>query len=158
MPISTKKVPTDSPTGKMQSIAGVHANKKQWAGNITPETYRRLSECIRLVAESGYTKQDVLDYLMEKYELSVRSAKTYYSEVMKALRPENMEEYRQTMVAKNFERLEALYRKAVDRGNLSVATEVVKTINQMLGVGGNKLRIGQENADGTQQVLEITFD
>jgi hypothetical protein len=69
-----------------------------------------------------------------------------------------MEEWRQDMVHKNYERLEALYKKAVERNDLKNANEIMRTINAMLGVGGNKVRIGQEQSDGTKNVIEITFD
>ena len=158
MPIRSKQNKLELKQGKIQSPAGVHANKKVWDSRISPETFRRLDEGITLVAVSGYTKQDYVKYLMDKYGLSVRSANSYYSEVLKALRPENMEEYREDMIQKNFARLEALYKKAVDSNNLKIANEIMRTINTMLGVGGNKVRIGQEQTDGTKNVIEISFE
>ena len=158
MPIKSKQNPKELKQGKILSPAGVHANKNVWDARISPETFRRLDEGITLVAVSGYTKQDYVKFLMEKYDLSVRSANSYYSEVLKALRPENMEEYREDMIHKNFERLEALYKKAVERNDLKNANEIMRTINNMLGLGGNKVRIGQETADGTRNVIEISFE
>lgn len=158
MPIRSKQNELEPKYGRVKSPSGVHANKKVWDSRISPETFRRLDEGITLVAVSGYTKQDYVKYLMDKYGITVRSANSYYSEVLKALRPENMDEYREDMIHKNFERLEALYKKAVDSNNLKVANEIMRTINAMLGVGGNKVKIGQEQADGTRNVIEITFD
>lgn len=158
MPIKSKQNPKEQPYGRLTSPAGVHANKKVWDARISPETYRRLDEGITLVAVSGYTKQDYVNFLMEKYGLTVRSANSYYSEVLKALRPENMEEWRQDMVHKNYARLEALYKRALEANNLKVANEVMRTMNNILGVGGNKVTIGQETADGTRNVIQISFD
>lgn len=158
MPIKSKQNPKELKQGKIMSPAGVHANKNVWDARISPETFRRLDEGITLVAVSGYTKQDYVKFLMDKYGISVRSANSYYSEVLKALRPENMEEYREDMIHKNFERLEALYKKAVERNDLKNANEIMRTINNMLGLGGNKVRIGQETADGTRNVIEISFE
>lgn len=158
MPIKSRQVPTEAAYGRIVSPAGVHANKNVWDSRISPETFRRLDEGITLVAVSGYTKQDYVKFLMDKYGISVRSANAYYSEVLKALRPENMEQYREDMIHKNFERLEALYKKAVERNDIKNANEIMRTINNMLGIGGSKVRIGQEQADGTRNMIEITFD
>lgn len=158
MPIRSKQNPNELKQGKIMSPAGVHANKKVWDARISPETYRRLDEGITLVAVSGYTKQDYVNFLVDKYGLTVRSANSYYSEVLKALRPENMEEWRQDMVHKNYARLEALYKRALEANNLKVANEVMRTMNNILGVGGNKVTIGQEQADGTRNIIQISFE
>ena len=73
MPIRSKQNKLELKQGKIQSPAGVHANKKVWDSRISPETFRRLDEGITLVAVSGYTKQDYVKFLMDKYGLSVRS-------------------------------------------------------------------------------------
>lgn len=110
-----------------------------------------LTDCI---IKSGWTRYDCLKYIKDSWGLAERQAQRYYYSALHNLIPDNPEQYREGIINRNINILEEMLRKALDSNNLKVANEVIKTINQMLGVGSKQVEIEDKN---TNNIIKISF-
>ena len=46
---------------------------------------------------------------------------------------------------------------ALKRGDLKSATQIIRTINQMVGIGGNKVEIKKGEVSGQTETITISF-
>lgn len=106
-------------------------------------TQIKIQEVAALVAEKGYGRYAILKYCSDKWGISEKQAEKYYYGAMNYLRPENPEEYRNALIARNFEVLENMLQRALETNDLSTATQIVKVMNTMLNVGDKKVQLEQ---------------
>lgn len=109
------------------------------------------------IVKEGWTRYDVMQYCQNQWGLSKGQSERYYKASCNSLLPTNDEEWRNTLLARNFSTLEELLKKAIERDNLKAATEVVKVLNQMMGVGGKQTVITDETADSKRTII-INFE
>ena len=109
------------------------------------------------MVKEGWTRYDVMQYCRNDWGLSQCQSERYYKAACNTLLPTNDEEWRNALLARNFTTLEELLKKAIERDNLKAATEVVKVLNTMLGVGGKQTVITDETADSKRTIV-INFE
>ena len=122
----------------------------------TKLTQARIVEVAKGIAK-GWSRLTALEKIQDMYGVSEAQAEKYYSSAIKWLVPDDPE-FRQQILNKNVTRLETMIEQAQANGERKVANELIRTLNQMMGVGGNRVMIGEQDADGNQKVIEITFD
>lgn len=122
----------------------------------TKQTQARVVEVAKGIAK-GWSRLTALERIKEMYDVGDDQALKYYASAIKYLVPDDPE-FRQRMINKNIARLENIIEQSLQDGDMKVANECIRTLNQMMGIGGNKVTIGQADPDGTQKVIEISFD
>lgn len=110
------------------------------------------------MAEKGYGRLASLRYASEKWGISQVQAEKYYRSALRYLRPENPEEYREALIARNFSVLEKLLQDAIDHNDTPTALNVVKVMNGLLGVGGKQLEVAEKDKDGGEKRIVISFN
>lgn len=98
-----------------------------------------------------------MKYASDKFGISQSQAEKYYYGALNYLRPDNPEQVREALIARNFSVLEKLLQDSIDRADTKTALDVVKVMNQMLGAGSKQVAIQEANADGEQKRIVISF-
>ena len=111
----------------------------------TLATQLKIQEVAELITNKGYGRLACLKYCKEKWNVSETQADRYYSAALIYLRPDNPEEYREALIARNFGILEGMLQKALENNDLGNATQIVKVMNTMLNVGDKKIALETEN-------------
>lgn len=109
----------------------------------TLATQIKVQELANLITEKGYGRQAVQKYCAENWGLSDKQAEKYYYAAINYLKPDNPEEYREALIARNFGVLETMLQKALENNDLQTANQVIKTMNTMLNVGDRKVQLEQ---------------
>lgn len=134
------------------------ALERQKPANQDPLTERRIMEIADMI-NNGAQRTTCVQYMMDNWGFrDISQPSKIFNAAIRYLMPDNPEEYREQMIAKNFSRLEAIIEKSMNDRNYRVAREAIAEVNKMLGLGGNKVQIGQQTPDGTQQMIQISFD
>lgn len=90
-------------------------------------------------------------------------ATRYYYEALKEITPEDtiLDAYKKGMMQVNLNRLETIIETSLN-GNYQekqVALKAIAELNKMLGLAQtDKVTIAQQNKDGEQQIIHISFD
>lgn len=101
----------------------------------------------------GMTSEATKRLFVETYQLSDLSFYNYYSEYKKFLQ----ELYKQNMeliVEENLNRLKDLYEKAIKKGDIRNAREIIKEINNLTGITKQKIEI-EGNLNHNIQVIKL---
>lgn len=122
-----------------------------------PSTEVRIYEIAEGIVNSGWTRQDVLKYITDNWNLSPKQAYKYYYAAMNYMRPDDPAKYREALINRNFDVLETIMKRALDRGDFKEANNAIKTMNQMLGVGGKSVEVKDFNAEGLERKIVISF-
>ena len=109
----------------------------------TLTTQLKIQELANVIAEKGYGRLASMKYVADKWGLSMTQAEKYYYGALKYLRPDNPDEYREALIARNFGVLENMLQKALENNDLASATQIVKVMNTMLNVGDKKIQVEQ---------------
>ena len=117
-------------------------------------TEARVYELADRIVNSGWTKWDCLNFIMDTWGVKERQAERYYYGAIHYMQPKDPEKYREALINKNYSVLETLLKKAIDSNNLKVANEIIKTMNQMCGLGSKQVEIEDKN---TNNVIKISF-
>lgn len=120
-------------------------------------TQARIYELAEMIVNSAQTRQQILKYCKEKWELSDTQSDRYYYSALKYLQPKNPELYRELLIERNFNIGERILQKALESNNLKAANEALKILNSMLGVGGKNIEINDKDANGNDRVFKISF-
>lgn len=132
------------------------ANHDGTPRNVYPETEVYILQIADMICK-GKTKEACLDYIREAKDISLPQAKQYYDAAIRSLVPDDMDDYKKQMMAKNFKRLEKIVEKGMtDDRDLKLAKEAIAEINRMLMGGGNKVVVNK-NQEGDEQII-ISFD
>ena len=123
----------------------------------TLSTQLKIQDIAGVIAEKGYGRLACMKYASEKYGMSQAQAEKYYYGALNYLRPDNPEQVREALIARNFSVLEKLLQDSIDRADTKVALDVVKVMNQMLSVGGKQVEIADKEADGSEKKIIISF-
>lgn len=103
-------------------------------------------ELSEMIAKSGCSKFDVIRYARDNWGISRTQAERYYTSACKMLMPDDTDKWRELMISRNFATLEELLHMAMERSDVKSAVDVVKAMNQMLGIGDRKVAVQTEDA------------
>ena len=109
------------------------------------------------IVKEGCPRLDVINYCKENWGLSKTQAIRYWTSALEFLRPENPEQYRESLINRNFNIAEEILHRALENNNLKEANNALRIINQMLGVGGNKVEVKDKDSGGNDRTFTITF-
>lgn len=124
------------------------------AKNSKLSTQVRLNYLTEQIVNSGWTRLDCLKYCQEHWGMSSTQAQRYYYSAVHSLVPEDPDKYREGIIVRNMNILEGMLRKALEANNLKTADRIIRTINNMLGVGGKEIEIEDKN---TNNIIKISF-
>lgn len=117
----------------------------------------RVEELAEAIVKTGMRRATALKWAQERFGVSYDTSKAYYAAAMRYLRPDDPEKYREELINKNFAILEEMLETALKRGDLKNANAVIRTLNQMTGISGNKVEIKDESQSGTSKTITISF-
>ena len=118
----------------------------------TLTTQVRVKEIAELIAKKGYSRQACIDYIEDKWGVGRTQSDKYFRAAVEYLIPGDGEEYRKSLISRNFAVLEGMLQTALERNDLQSANSIINTINKMLGIGGKQVQI--DNKDTT---ITVTF-
>ena len=124
----------------------------------TLSTQLKIQDIAGVIAEKGYGRLACMKYASDKFGISQSQAEKYYYGALNYLRPDNPEQVREALIARNFSVLEKLLQDSIDRADTKVALDVVKVMNQMLSVGGKQVEIADKETDGSEKKIIISFN
>lgn len=124
----------------------------------TLSTQLKIQELATVMAEKGYGRLASMRYASEKWGISQAQAEKYYYGALNYLRPDNPDQYREALIARNFSVLEKLLQDAIDHNDTPTALNVVKVMNGLLGVGGKQLEVAEKDKDGGEKRIVISFN
>ena len=116
-----------------------------------------MEEFAEEIAKTAMPRRTAIKWAAERYGVAEATASSYYAAAMRYLRPSDPEKYREEIIDKNFAILERMLQTALKRGDLKSATQIIRTINQMIGISGNKVEIHQDKGSGETQTITISF-
>lgn len=120
-------------------------------------TELRIYDLSEKIVSSGWSRQDCFRYMQREWGLKDTQCQRYWRGALNYMTPEDPERYRELLVNRNYEILENMLRKALDSNNLKVANEIIRTMNQLLNVGGKKVEITDRDGAGEQRTFIISF-
>lgn len=124
----------------------------------TLATQLKIQELANVMAEKGYGRLASMKYASERWGMSQSQAEKYYYGALNYLRPDNPDQYREALIARNFSVLEKLLQDAIDHNDTPTALNVVKVMNGLLGVGGKQLEVAEKDKDGGEKRIVISFN
>lgn len=116
-----------------------------------------MEEFAEEIAKTAMPRRTAIKWAAERYGVAEATASSYYAAAMRYLRPSDPEKYREEIIDKNFAILERMLQTALKRGDLKSATQIIRTINQMIGIGGNKVEIKKGEVSGQTETITISF-
>ena len=128
------------------------------ANNTEPATILKIQQAAKWLAE-GKSRATIKQMLVDKYGMAYSTTDAYYNEAVKALLPEDEEEYLRNLRKANATRLETIYERAMADGDYKNAKDAIAELNKMSGIGREGITVGinTDKANDTQQVI-IKFD
>lgn len=136
-----------------KSDAILPGNKKS-----TISTEIRIVEIADLIVKKGYSRIDCMKFAQDEWGLSEKQSERYYYGALNYLKPDEPDKYREALINRNFSILEGILKRALDSNDLKTANDVVKTMNQMLGVGGKQVEIKDKDSQGEDRKIVISFN
>lgn len=135
-----------------KSEAVLPGNKK-----ATAATEARIWHIANKITNSGCSRLDCLEYMQNEWGLSIAQANRYYYGALRLFVPENPEQYREALINRNFDTVERILQRALERNDLTNANAAIKILNQMLGVGQKAIEINDKDAAGENRTIKISF-
>lgn len=143
-----------TPLGQSKEIVPVDKQFK-----VTPATEVRVMEVARKICD-GDSKQTCLQYIQDAQGCGLQQAKYYYQAALNWLIPEDIDSYKQGLLAANMERLEKIVEECIrhkddkSKGSdyLRVAKDALAEMNKVLGVGHGRVVVS-DSKDGDRDIL-----
>ena len=110
----------------------------------------------------GQSKAQIIAWLQEAKNMTYGSAKNLYYNTLKEMVPDDayLQAYKKSLATTNIARLEKIVDDSLS-GNTADKAIALKAIDQLNKICGayadNSVTIAQQNKDGDQQVIKITF-
>lgn len=120
--------------------------------NPTPETQRRKAEILEKVRK-GKSKNKILEWLKEAYDLSDRQAGKLLRDALKDLQEAVLDIDIGDIKAEYIERIEQLYETALDKNDIKSALKAQDMLNKM-----NQLYVEKQEVTVTNDVIKFKFD
>ena len=111
----------------------------------------------------GQSKAQIIAWLQEARGMTWGSAKNLYYNTLKEMVPDDayLQAYKKSLATTNIARLEKIVDDSLS-GNTADKAIALKAIDQLNKICGayadNSVTIAQQNKDGDQQVIKITFE
>lgn len=111
----------------------------------------------------GQSKAQIIAWLQEAKNMTYGSAKNLYYNTLKEMVPDDayLQAYKKSLATTNIARLEKIVDDSLS-GNTADKAIALKAIDQLNKICGayadNSVTIAQQNKDGDQQVIKITFE
>ena len=111
----------------------------------------------------GQSKAQIIAWLQEERGMTWGSAKNLYYNTLKEMVPDDayLQAYKKSLATTNIARLEKIVDDSLS-GNTADKAIALKAIDQLNKICGayadNNITIAQQNKDGDQQVIKITFE
>ena len=111
----------------------------------------------------GQSKAQIIAWLQEEKGMTWGSAKNLYYNTLKEMVPDDayLQAYKKSLATTNIARLEKIVDDSLS-GNTADKAIALKAIDQLNKICGayadNSVTIAQQNKDGDQQVIKITFE
>ncbi len=111
----------------------------------------------------GQSKAQIIAWLQEERGMTWGSAKNLYYNTLKEMVPDDayLQAYKKSLATTNIARLEKIVDDSLS-GNTADKAIALKAIDQLNKICGayadNSVTIAQQNKDGDQQVIKITFE
>ena len=111
----------------------------------------------------GQSKAQIIAWLQEERGMTWGSAKNLYYNTLKEMVPDDayLQAYKKSLATTNIARLEKIAEDSLS-GNTADKAIALKAIDQLNKICGayadNSVTIAQQNKDGDQQVIKITFE
>lgn len=122
------------------------------------ETMRRVEEAAKMITR-GKGRNQIIEFVQKKYNLSYEQARRYYICATRFLVPENQEEYRASLIEHNVQRLEQIIQDSMDNKDYKMAKEAIAELNRTMGVGSGKVSVGMKNDPETgENVVIVNFN
>lgn len=123
----------------------------------SPSTVLKVLEIVKHI-QKGETQVDVWNWICDTYNLSLPTAKKYYTAALNFLLPEEGSEAQKRAMSTLLIRYEELYKRAYDEGQLKTARDILDSLAKLQGLAGqgNTIKYA-ENANGEKMVV-VTFD
>lgn len=120
--------------------------------NPNPETQRRKVEILEKVRK-GKSKNKILEWLKEAYDLSDRQAGKLLRDALKDLQEAVSDIDISDIKAEYIERIEQLYETAIEKNDIKSALKAQDMLNKM-----NQLYIEKQEVTVTNDVIKFKFD
>ena len=145
----TKKLP------KVNSSINMHKGRNKGA---EPATVMKVQEAAKMIS-AGKSRATILETLQEKYHIGYDQANHLYGAGIRFLIPEDEDEFRKELIAKNIARLEKIVEESMDARQWKIAREAIDSLNKMIGIGngGFQVAVNNDKENNTQQIY-IKFD
>ena len=109
------------------------------------------------IAKTAMPRRTAIKWAAERYGIAETTASGYYAAAMRYLRPEDPQKYREELIDRNFAILEEMLETALRKGDLKNANAVIRTLNQMVGIGGKTVEIKDSGPSGETKTITISF-
>ena len=124
--------------------------------NPSDSTKHKVEEIALEIAKTAMPRATAIQWIVDRYGYSEKTARGYYQTAMRYLRPDDPAEYRNQLIDRNFATLEELLYTAVQRNDLKNANAIIRTINSMCGIGGKQVEI-KRDVDNVETIT-ISFN
>ena len=111
----------------------------------------------------GQSKAQIIAWLQEEKGMTWGSAKNLYYNTLKEMVPDDayLQAYKKSLATTNIARLEKIVDDSLsgNTADKAIALKAIDQLNKSCGAyADNSVTIAQQNKDGDQQVIKITFE
>lgn len=110
----------------------------------------------------GKSRKYCVDKLVETGMKNGAASMLYYRALKDMLpEPNLLDDYKKNLIQQNLDRLENVIETSLsgNTADKAIALKAIDTLNKMCGAySDNNITIAQQNKDGDQQIIQITFD
>lgn len=140
-----------------RSLVKTEVSLPDTKGKSKASTEVRIYQIAEKIVKEGCARMDIIDYCQKEWGLSQTQAIRYWTSALAYLRPDNPEEYREALINRNFNVAEEILHRALEANNLKAASEALRILNSMLGVGSKAVEVRDKDGLGNDRVFTITF-
>lgn len=119
-----------------------------------PQTIARVEEAAKMISD-GVGRQEVIEHIAKKYNLSYHTAQNYFVSACHYLIPDD-DDFKTGLIKQNFERLEKIVNDSLKEGDRKMAKDAIAEMNKMLGLGTNSVKITNDPKNNTNEIT-ISF-
>ena len=111
----------------------------------------------------GKSKSEIIAWLQEEKNMTWGSAKNLYYNTLKEMVPDDayLTAYKKSLATTNMSRLEKIVEDSLsgNTADKAIALKAIDQLNKMCGAyADNNITIAQQDKEGAQQVIKITFE
>ena len=137
------------------SLLIVHPNSENHKPNERKKVL--IEEFAAEIARTAMPRRTAVKWAMERYGIAESTGNNYYAAAIRYLRPDDPQKYREELIDRNFAILEDMLQTALKKGDLKNANAVIRTLNQMVGIGGKTVEIKDSGPSGDTKTITISF-